>query len=82
MEEKLYGFENLLKIIDALPEKKLDNIPLRDLMPRIWPTLGDLRKLVAQHITSADGKGAEPYTVEIICKECKRKGTMVVDPCR
>ena len=49
-EEKIIEpFERLLaiQISPDLP----DNKPLRDVMPGIWPTLGDLRRLVEFHAT-------------------------------
>ena len=55
MDEKLFNFGNLLDVIDALPIKKPDDTPLRDLMPGAWPTLGDLRRLVvSQQCNGAD----------------------------
>ena len=39
-------FRRVLNIIDAHPIKFLNDVPLRDLLPGEWPTLGDLRKLV------------------------------------
>lgn len=59
MDKKLYGFENLLGIIEALPEKKPDNTPLRNLMPGVWPTLGDLRKLVASQQGVEGGRATQ-----------------------
>lgn len=41
-------FKRLCKVIDALPERLPDELPLRDAMPGVWPTVGDLRKLVEQ----------------------------------
>jgi len=39
-------FGRVANIIDSLPSR-LDNdeTPLRELLPGIWPTLGDLRRL-------------------------------------
>lgn len=47
MNKKLFNFENLLGIIEALPNKIPDNTPLFLLMPKAWPTVGDLRELCA-----------------------------------
>jgi hypothetical protein len=40
------AFIRLLNVIDALPQPPDDVTPLRDIMPGVWPTLGDLRALV------------------------------------
>lgn len=57
MDSELFEFNNLLRIIDALPIKKPDDTPLRELMPGAWPTLGNLRALVAsQQEDAADRK--------------------------
>lgn len=39
-------FKRLLAILEALPNKLPDDEPLRDVIPGLWPTVGDLRKLV------------------------------------
>lgn len=39
------AFERLGRVIDALPERLPDDVPLRDAMPGAWPTVGDLRKM-------------------------------------
>lgn len=42
------AFKSLCRVIDALPDRIPDDRPLRDAMPGIWPTVGDLRKLCAE----------------------------------
>ncbi len=32
-------------ILDALPDRQSDDVPLREVLPGIWPTVGDLRQL-------------------------------------
>lgn len=39
------NFVNLLGILEALPQKLPDDLPLRDAIPALWPTIGDLRDL-------------------------------------
>lgn len=41
-------FISLLAVIDKLnwSEEKVDALPLRDFMPGVWPTVGELRALV------------------------------------
>lgn len=50
MDKILFNFGNLLRIIDEFPGEKSDGEPLRSLMPGVWPTLGDLRELVASSV--------------------------------
>ena len=38
-------FARAANVIDALPDRLSDDEPLRDVIPGIWPTLGDLRRL-------------------------------------
>lgn len=38
-------FARVANIIDSLPSKPTDDVPLRDLLPGVWPTAGDIRKL-------------------------------------
>lgn len=42
-------FERLLGVLEALPNRLDDGIPLRDVIPGLWPTVGDLRELVRAH---------------------------------
>lgn len=39
-------FRALLGIIDALLEHIPDDTPLRNILPGMWPTLGNLRELL------------------------------------
>lgn len=41
-------FRRVIAIIDALPQGHVpgDGEPLRNVLPGVWPTLGDLRTLV------------------------------------
>lgn len=39
-------FERLLGVLDALPSRVEDGVPLLDVIPGLWPTVGDLRELV------------------------------------
>ncbi len=39
-------FAAVLEVIEALPEHTPDDVPLRSMMPGVWPTVGDLRRLV------------------------------------
>lgn len=42
-------FLSLRKVIDALPPPAIsDETPLRDVMPGVWPTVGDLRMLCGE----------------------------------
>ncbi len=38
-------FARIANIIDALPNREPDELPLRDSMPAAWPTVGDVRRL-------------------------------------
>ena len=42
-------FIRVLSVIDALPSGHVpnDQTPLRDVLPGTWPTLGELRELIA-----------------------------------
>ena len=80
MDKKVFGFGNLLAIIEALPDKRPDDTPLRDLMPGVWPTLGDLRELVAsQQAVTPDIKqpcdhdwiGLYGHPAAYECSKCK-----------
>jgi hypothetical protein len=44
-------FRQLLAIIDALPDEawKQNDQPLSRHIPGVWPTVGDLRALIAKH---------------------------------
>ncbi len=42
------SFINLANIIEALPRHVRDDEALRDHLPGLWPTVGDLRSLVKQ----------------------------------
>ena len=46
--EAIVPFRGLLGLIEALPYAVPDGQPLRELMPGIWPTVGDLRKLLGR----------------------------------
>lgn len=46
-------FKSLRDVIDALPTRLSDDTPLRDAMPRSWPTVGDLRRLCGEMETLA-----------------------------
>lgn len=41
-------FRSVLGVIDALPEshRSPDTTPLQAALPKVWPTLGELRELV------------------------------------
>ena len=41
-------FRSLLAILEALPNRLPDDTPLRDVMPGVWPTVGDLRQLIKE----------------------------------
>lgn len=41
-------FQSLCKVLDALPTRLPDETSLRDVMPGVWPTVGDLRKLCGE----------------------------------
>jgi len=45
----LASFKRVLNLIDALPEgfKPTDGTPLRAALPGGWPSIGDLRSMVA-----------------------------------
>ncbi len=43
-------FARAAGIVDALPDRLPDITPLRDCLPGIWPTLGDLRLLRAEMV--------------------------------
>lgn len=38
-------FARVANIIDALPYGQKDSEPLRNVLPGLWPTVGDVRKL-------------------------------------
>ena len=38
-------FARVAIIVDRLPDRLPDDTPARDVMPGIWPTLGELRRL-------------------------------------
>jgi len=38
-------FARAANILDAHPQKPYNDDPLRELLPGVWPTMGDLRKL-------------------------------------
>lgn len=40
-------FKRLLKILEALPTRLGDGVPLSEVIPGAWPTVGDLRQLCA-----------------------------------
>jgi hypothetical protein len=40
-------FASLLAVVDALPTPPPDSTPVREFVPGAWPTLGELRALVA-----------------------------------
>ncbi len=40
------SFRSLLDVLDALPERLPDETPLADVIPGVWPTVGDLRQLM------------------------------------
>ena len=39
---------NALNVLELLPRRLPDETPLADALPGMWPTLGDLRKLVKE----------------------------------
>lgn len=49
MTDKLFDLcdplARVANIVDALPNRKPDDLPLRECLPGIWPTLGDIRKI-------------------------------------
>lgn len=42
-------FQQALAVLDALPSRPPDDTPLRDILPGLYPTVGDLRALFATH---------------------------------
>lgn len=38
-------FARAANIIDALPRRLPEDTPLREVLPGIWPTVGDIRRL-------------------------------------
>lgn len=56
MERELFNFGNLLRIIEALPFRVPDDAPLAEHVPRVWPTVGELRELVASQVKDGDKK--------------------------
>jgi hypothetical protein len=46
-------FIRVLKIIDALPRGPSDDRPLQELIPAVWPTLGELRAFVRTALSSS-----------------------------
>jgi hypothetical protein len=45
--DTLYPFVRALGVLEALPRPRPDSEPLVDSLPHAWPTVGDLRRLVA-----------------------------------
>lgn len=41
-------FQSLCRVLEALPTRLPDETPLRDVIPGVWPTVGDLRKLCGE----------------------------------
>lgn len=46
LKEAIDPFVRVLNIINALPRSVDDDEPLRNHLPGVWPTIGDLRKLI------------------------------------
>lgn len=38
-------FARVANIVDKLPELPSDDTPLREFIPGIWPTIGDVRRI-------------------------------------
>lgn len=46
--EKAEAFIRLLRTIESLPRPVPNEMPLRDYIPGVWPTVGDLRALCGE----------------------------------
>lgn len=38
-------FARVANVIDAVPDRLPDDKPLRDVLPGVWPTVGDVRRV-------------------------------------